>query len=198
MYLVTVTLKVKQRLAMVVMLLAVTACGAIAVNSDYDTERQFSGLTTYAWMTPKQKLLQDPLVDNDLMNNRVRRSVGRRLTAQGFSEATGDTSADFLVTYHVSAETEYSVSNFHGSYGYYPCWACYGHRYGYGRDSTVRMYKRGTFMIDVVDPASSQLIWRGVAGRRLNSGTPQERDAYVDSIVTAILAQFPPGRVQSE
>ena len=48
-------------------------------------------------------------------------------------------------------------------------------------------------MIDVIDPASSALIWRGIAGRRLTGDTPQERDIYVNEIVAAILAEFPPG-----
>ena len=47
-------------------------------------------------------------------------------------------------------------------------------------------------MLDIIDPATSELIWRGVAGRRLSTGTPQERDAYVQEIVSAILAAFPP------
>lgn len=63
---------------------------------------------------------------------------------------------------------------------------------GFGNDIYVRQYKQGTFMLDIVDPASRELIWRGVAGKRLNSGTPQERDDYVRGIVSAILAEFPP------
>jgi hypothetical protein len=169
------------------------ACAGIQVTTDYDTSRQFSTLTTYAWMEPNKKLIIDPLVDNDLMYKRVQRSVEAELAALGFVKAEGDEGADFFITYHVSAETKLSVTSFHGSYGYYPCWGgCYGYGYGHGRDISVRQYKQGTFMLDIIDPASSELIWRGVAGRRLSSGTPQERDAYVQEIVSAILAAFPP------
>ena len=177
--------------ASLVVLLA--ACGGIAVNTDYDTSRDLSQLKTYAWLTPEKKLVVDPLVENDLMDRRVKRAVEQQLAAQGFRKASGDEGADFLVNYHVVAEDKLEVDTFYDNFGYYPCWGCYyGHpRFG-GRDVTVRQYKQGTFMLDVVDPASKALIWRGVAGRKLNNGTPAERDAYVNGIVTAILAKFPP------
>ena len=182
------------KLAVFLGVVSLVACTGITVNTDYDTERDFNSLSTYAWMEPKQKLIIDPLVDNDLMNKRVRRAVESQLAALGFVKAEGDKGADFFITYHVSAETKLSVNSFHSSYGYYPsCWnGCYGYGAGYGRDVSVRQYKQGTFMLDVIAPASSELIWRGVAGQRLNNGTPQERDAYVDKIVAAILLEFPP------
>ncbi len=181
------------KLAVLLSMLSLAACNGISVNTDYDVERDYNSLSTYAWLEPKQKLIVDPLVDNDLMNKRVRRAVESQLMALGFVKAEGDKGADFFITYHVSAETKLSVNSFHSSFGYYPhCYGCYGYGYGGGRDISVRQYKQGTFMLDVVDPASSELIWRGVGGRRLNAGTPQERDAYVDEIVAAILAEFPP------
>ena len=147
-------------------------------------------------MEPKQKLSKDPLVDNDLMNKRVRRAVENQLRSQGFVKAEGNNGADFFITYHISAETMLSVNNFHGGFGYYP--HCWKHCYGYEHEVFVRHYKQGTFMLDVIEPATSQLIWRGVAGRRLTSGTPQQRDVYIDNIVTAILAEFPPSAMQAD
>lgn len=173
-------------------LVSLAACTGIKVTTDYDTSRDMVALKTYAWMVPKSKLILDPLVDNDLMNQRVRRSVEKQLRAQGFTKADSGEGADFFITYHVSSETKISVSSFHSHYGYYPYGFGYGHGYGHGNDVSVRQYKEGTFMLDVVDPASEKLVWRGIAGRRLSTGTPQERDVYVEEIVTAILAKFPP------
>jgi len=176
-------------------LLTLVACSGVQVNSDYDTSRKFSDLKTYAWMKPKQEVVIDPLVHNDLMQRRVERAVEQSLAAQGFVKATGEQSADFLVTYYVSAETKLSISSFHSDFGYYPCWGgCYRYGMGYGmnQDVNVRQYKEGTFMLDIVDPASSELMWRGAAGKRLSTGTPEERDTYVNEIVSSILAKFPP------
>lgn len=177
--------------------LLLVGCTGVSVSTDYDNSRQFNNLSTYAWMESKQKLVVDPLVNNDLMNRRIHRAVEASLLAQGYTKASGDESADFFVTYHVSAEDKLSVDSFHASYGYYPCWGCYGFGHRFGHETVVRQYKQGTFMVDVVDPASEQLIWRGVAGRKLNSGSPDERDAYVREIVSAILAHFPPGKKQN-
>lgn len=172
-------------------------CTGISVHTDYDTARNFESLKTYAWLDAPTKLVVDPLVDNDLMDERIRRSVEANLAAMGYQQATGDNGADFFVTYHINAETQYSIDSFYGHYGYYPCWHCFGPRYG-GRTTTVRAYQYGNFMIDLIEPASSKLMWRGVAGRRLSSGTPMERDAYVNKIVSSILAKFPPGRDAAE
>ncbi|WP_159931177.1 DUF4136 domain-containing protein [Oceanicoccus sp. KOV_DT_Chl] len=178
---------------LLVLVTSLTACTGVVVNTDYDTSRNFGKLKHYAWLEPKQKLVVDPLVDNSLMNMRVQRAVERQLAAQGFVKAEGDTAVDFLITYHVSSKTKLSVDTFHAGYGYYPCWGCFGYNSFGGQHTTVREYQQGTFMLDVVDPANSGLIWRGIAGRRLSeTRTPQERDVFVDEIVTAILAKFPP------
>ncbi|MCP4466466.1 MAG: DUF4136 domain-containing protein [Halieaceae bacterium] len=179
-----------------VLLASLAACSGIPVSTDYDTSQNFSQLKTYAWIKPKKKLLIDPLVDNDLMDNRIHRAVEQRLAAQGFQKATGDEGADFFVSYYVSAQEKISVSSFQSSYGYYPCWGpCYGP--AYSNDVWIRQYTEGTFMIDIIDPASDQLMWRGIADRRLSpSATPQECDLMVDSIVDAILSRFPPGLVK--
>lgn len=190
------SLNIASRSKVLVLLAAVlwlAGCTGISVQSDYDTSRNFDSLKTYAWMDAPKKLVVDPLVDNDLMDSRIRRSIEANLMAMGYQKASADEGADFFVSYHINAETQYSIDSFYGHYGYYPCWHCYGPRYG-GRSTTVRAYKYGNFMIDLVEPASSKLMWRGIAGRRLSSGTPVERDAYVSKIVSSILAKFPPGR----
>lgn len=179
----------------VVLAVMLSGCSTISVSTDYDTSRDFAALKTFAWMQPKSKLVVDPLVDNDLMIKRIQRSVETELNRRGYVKATGDTGADFLVTYHVSAEDKVKVDTFHTNFGYYPCWhrGCMGYGFGYQPDVQVRQYKQGTFMLDIVDPVSEQLMWRGVAGKRLSSGTPSQRDQYVQEIVAAILAKFPPG-----
>ena len=186
-------MKLCRSICLVLISVALAACSGVTVNTDYDTTRDFSTLKHYAWMTPKQKLVTDPLVDNSLMNQRVRRAVEKQLAVQGFTKAEGETAADFLITYHVSSAKKYTVDSFYTGYGYYPCWGCYGFNDFRTQHTTVREYNQGTFMLDVIDPASSGLLWRGIAGKRLSeSSTPQERDMLVNEIVAAILAKFPP------
>jgi hypothetical protein len=52
----------------------------------------------------------------------------------------------------------------------------------------------GTLVIDVIDPASKELLWRGWdEGAFLNLGTSPSQ-AEVDEIVARVLDKFPPGR----
>ena len=184
---------VRKMILVAIAIMGLVACGTISVYTDYDTSRDFSTLKTFGWLASKQKLVEDPLVDNDLMAQRIQRAVEAELQTRGYTKASGEESVDFLVTYHVAAEDKISVNSYHTNFGYYPCWhGCYGPAWGYDSDVYVSQYKQGTFMLDIVDPASEKLMWRGSAGKRLSSGTPEERDAYVRGIVGAILAKFPP------
>lgn len=176
-------------------LLSLVACSGLPVSTDYDPSRNLQSLKTFAWLKPNKKLIVDPLVDNDLMDRRIKQSVERQLYQQGYTKANGDEGADFFVSYYVGAEDKLSVSSFRSSFGYAPCWrGCFGSRRGFGFDSdvNVRQYKQGTIMVDIINPSTMELMWRGIAAKRLVGGTPEERDEYVDEIVTAIVEEFPP------
>lgn len=187
----------KRVLPMVLVLMLLAACGGIPVSTDYEPERDYSNLKTYAWKEPMRKIIIDPLLDNDLMNDRIHREVDARLAALGYSKAAADEGADFFITFNISSAEKISVDSYYGYYGYHSCWNCYGYRgyggYGGGRDVRVRQYTLGALMLDVVDPASERLIWRGVGEKRIPKfKTPQERDLYIAEIVQAILDHFPP------
>ena len=173
--------------------LLLTGCASLHVNTDYDPQRDFGSFQRYAWLEPGPAVVQDPLVQNDLMAQRIRRAADTVLAARGYTLSNvGD--ADFLVGWHVSAETRMDIDTFHSNFGYYPCWGCIGpyYRLGYDRDLTVRHYKSGSFMLDIIDPETRQLVWRGIVERRLTQGSPEQRDQYVSEIIEAILAEFPP------
>lgn len=172
------------------------SCGAIPVATDYNTKHDFSSLNTYAWLEPKQKLIIDPLVDNDLMTQRIRSAIDQQMAAKGITLVSADTNADILVSFHVSSKEKLTVSNYHSAFGYYPYYgypypAGYGYGFG-GQNVDIRQYTAGSFIVDIVDPSSRLLLWRGVSERRLpETGTPQQRDLFVNETIRAILAQFP-------
>jgi hypothetical protein len=57
----------------------------------------------------------------------------------------------------------------------------------------VREYDEITLYIDMMEPGSEKLIWRGMRTYRYRSGgTVAERDARIQKIVTEILSGFPP------
>lgn len=184
---------------LLVTLFVLAGCVGNPVTTDYDPAFNFTGLKTYSWVDNSERGIKDPLVENDLMQARIERSVDAQLRSLGYQRTPN--SPDFLINYHVKAEDKIDIDTFHSYYGYYPCWDCFGPRrfgggVGYRDDIWVTQYKQGVFMIDIISPATEKLVWRGIVERRLQSkSTPEERDAYVNLVVGQILSAFPPGRV---
>ncbi len=176
--------------AFVAVAIVLNACAGIPVSTDYDPNWQFPQTPAYAWLPhPMNKM--DPMVDNDLVAARVHRAVDEQLAAQGLSVAASEAAANVLVTYHIGEEEKLDINTFHSHYGYYPCWGCWGP--GFDSDIWVSQYTQGKLIIDLIDAKTKQLVWRGIASRRVPSfDTPQERDEYIRETVAAIFKKFPP------
>ena len=49
--------------------------------------------------------------------------------------------------------------------------------------------------MDIIDPFTDKLIWRGVANKRLSKekeSSQQKREQMIDQAIAAVLADFPP------
>ena len=185
------------RSALAALLLAAAACAA-PVYTDHDVEADFTGLETFAWLDPP---LQDgpreeggagspdPFTHNTLLDKRLREAVETGLVARGYRKAGEDEAADFFVRYDVVSRQVLRDSPAYVGAGYgYPY-----HGYGYGGGvvySGTRSYEEGTILLDVIDPASRTLAWRGWSSSRTRDGHIDAR--RVASTVDAILAKFPP------
>ncbi len=169
--------------------LVLNACAGIPVSTDYDPNWQLPASPAYAWMPhPMNKV--DPMVDNDLVAARVYRAVDEQLAARGFSVASSEKDVNLLVTYHIGEEEKLDVNTFHSHYGYYPCWRCWGP--GFDSEVWVSQYTQGKLVIDMVDAKTKQLVWRGIASRRVPSfDSPQQRDQFIRDSVAAIFKKFP-------
>lgn len=116
-----------------------------------------------------------------LVIERARRAVAAALTRAGYLE-TAKEKADFWVAAHFGTQEKVEVYN---------TGITYGHR-GYWIDgrTVATTYTEGTLIIDVIDPASERLMWRGWASEELRgSGQSPER---VQQVVDAIIGLFPP------
>ncbi|MEX1666095.1 DUF4136 domain-containing protein [Zhongshania arctica] len=187
-------------LAFCVMIL--TACSGVPVSTDYSQDFDFSKVSSYAWLLPAKPMNTE--VDNDLVRERVVDAVDAQFTAKGLARAADAAKASVLVTYQLGQEDKIAIDNFgswHTQFGYYPCYRCgyrpgfgyFGHSQFYDNDLWVRNYKESTLMIDIIDPNTKRLLWRGITKRAMPTlETPEERRLYVLETVSAILAEFPP------
>jgi len=169
-------------------LIALISCAPIYVNSDYDPSVDFSGFRTYDWIPGPQGKTGNRRIDNPIVDSRIRMAVENQLREQGFVKKTNG-SADFWVGYHAAVQSKLDVNTIDTYYGY-------GRRWGGGvvvTETQVYEYDEGTLVIDIVDPKTRKLVWRGSAQAEVNiSKKPEKRQERVNKAVRMILNQFPP------
>ncbi|WP_372762365.1 DUF4136 domain-containing protein [Pseudoalteromonas sp.] len=166
-----------------------TACTQTA-DWDYDKSADFANYKTFAW-AENADLTKDTnnYQINALMEKRVRSAIISELSQKMGMRLTDPANADVLINYHASVDKELDVSNF--SIGYGARWSSWG--MGYHNDITTREYEVGTLVIDIVDRASNQLVWRGAEDGRLRKNqSPEQRERSVKKTVAKILTNFPP------
>ena len=153
---------------------------------DYDREAvpQIASYDTFAidgreTRSEYQEVALSPIVDR-----RFERAIREALIAKGFTRSASQ--PDFRVTFNTVTKTRTELNDYGPSpFRRYPY-------YGYGgRYLDLDEYEEGTFIVDVIDAQSKQLVWRGAYVKRLGWSAPD--DAQVQEIVATILTEFPPG-----
>lgn len=176
-----------------VLLVCFTACRTFQVRSDWDESIAFDGLRRYAWLEPPVTAGADPFADNSLLRKRVRTEIEKNLTGRGFESVENPADADFLVTYGVVLDEKLRVNGgvtTYGGYGGYGRWPI-GMGTSYGSPD-VRNYQDSTLIIDFLNPASKDLVWRGWASGLLQT---RDRDAgrtRFEAGIKAVLDAYPP------
>jgi hypothetical protein len=168
-------------------------CLGPRVYTDHDPSIDLASLQTFRWLEPPLRVAPreegaptlDPFVHNTLLDKRVRDAVETALAARGYRKADGDM-ADFAVRYEVVSREVVRDSPVYvgGGYGY----RYYGGGAVYANTTT---YQEGTLILDVIDPKSDSIAWRGWSASRT-------RDGHIDAdlvsrTVEAIVTKFPPG-----
>jgi hypothetical protein len=178
----------------------VGACSGTLVSQDFEPATDFSPYRTFAWAPEPTAKSGNVLVDNPLMDRRIRRAIETTLASRGYPQVAERGRPDFMVTYQLVVRTQIEVNTFGPAFGWggYPL-GYWGYPYPYwgGVDYTtfVSQYDVGTLVIDFTDAATQKLFWRGIGSRRIfQKSTPEETTAVVNRTVAEILAQYPPDR----
>jgi hypothetical protein len=157
-------------------------CTSISVTQDYDPAYDFSKLKTFGFV---------PLPENagidQLSATRLGDAIKRELSAKGYMLSEN---ADFGVALYFSTKTKTNVQSY--GYGYGGYWG----RPGYG-GVDVTQYDEGTLVIDIIDMAKKELVWRGTgSGAMSQSPSVEERTENINYAVAEILGQFPPTKAK--
>lgn len=163
------------------------ACSPIrSISYDYNRAVDFSGLRTYDWI-PIPAEMQEK---EGLMQERIKKAVNFRLEAKGFRITKGK--SDFLVATNFGQVEKLKVYDYGYPYPYYGPSRRYDYGSYHGGVSSF-YYREGALVLDFIDTASKEVIWKGVATVYLSKDqTPDKIDDVVNEAVEKILANFPP------
>ena len=164
-------------------LLLLVACSSTPKN-DYDLNYDFSSLKSFSQLEPSHN--SDPL-----STSRIQQAIANSLGNQGFVAQAEN--GDFNVTYGFKVEDKPKDSGFSIGLGTGSWGSSGGASIGTSVDVPVGSdtAKIQTIQIDIIDPKTNQLIWRGTDTFNFDDGGEAKAEE-TKATVAKILAQFPP------
>ena len=159
----------------VLVFLGAASAWAQKITVEFDQAADFSRYRTFA-IRDGQLNSKNPALNSELVKKRIESDIMRDLTARGLELTTGR--SDLNVRYHVGSVRKAELET-------YPAgWRGFGTR-------VVRVpYTEGTLVIDLRDPSTRSLVWRGIASEEKSDGTKIE--GKLDDMVRKAIEKYPP------
>jgi hypothetical protein len=151
------------------------------VSSYAERHADMRNYHTFTWASADAISTGDPRLDNNrFFDERVRAQVDKQLESRGFEKT--EASPDLLVHYHASMIQEIDVRELDGPYEY--SGVTTGRSY---------VYDKGTLFVDLVDPGTGRLVWRGWAEGSIDGVVDNQAwmESRIDEAVQKILKQLP-------
>lgn len=188
-----------QQLLFALCALLISSCAStVDVTTDYDRSTNFSQYRTFSYFQDRPEQPRDAAVNFDssldlYLRNAIRQSLENQGLRYNSSNPDLKVAYDVAVSVDTEVNTNYTYApGFGYSYGY---WYGYRYNYGFGRFPTpyrtINQYREGTVVVDLIDPDTNELVWRGIgeAAVDMRGKIEQER---INTIVTNILQKYPP------
>ncbi|MFY0582221.1 DUF4136 domain-containing protein [Cystobacter fuscus] len=192
-------MSLSSRLAGAVLVSALAACSGIQTRTNFDpgAVQALESYRTYSWLPMKEGA--DTRIYNSIIQSRVRLAVDRELAERGFRLVDENQKPDFKLGWHGAIDKRVDVDVINNFYGYRwdPWYDPFFGPVAYGGagapTATVREYREGTLILDVVDAKSNNLVWRGTAEATLaDNMSAKKSQKLIDNAVEKILKDFPP------
>lgn len=125
----------------------------------------------------------DPMASNSLANRALREAVSSELVSRGYNDT--EWMPDFVVAVYATTSGTLDLSRWLYGYSYWPRWW----ETTYPNESFTS-YAEGTVIVDVIDPETLELLWRGTTVAAMHAD-PRENAEEVLRAATAIVDRLP-------
>jgi hypothetical protein len=194
---------------------AISACSSgspLTVRTSVEPGANLSGLHTFYVLAPPTRSANatplstnDPMLENSITNNALRKDITQAFQSRGYA-AVPRSNADFVVAYYAGTKEKFDTTywgpafdpgwrySYRGRRGW--AWPYYGRGYFGGPfynngGINVSSYTQGQVIVDVTDPRTSELLWRG-QGVEPVSNDPVKYANDLHGVVDGVVATFPP------
>lgn len=123
--------------------------------------------------------------DNPLWQNRIKDAVNKELQAKGWREVPSGGEVELTAVGAVRNQREYQAF-YNGMPGGW-WWGGFGDM----ATTTVTNNPVGTLVLDMYDPGTKHLIWRGISSNTLSNKT-EKNEHKLDDSVKKMFNNFPP------
>ena len=175
----------RYRGALAVLILALGACHNVEVRTIAAPGAPLTGRTTFRILPapvasgPALGTI-DPMLENSITYQAIREELRTAFESRGYRYSPQ--AADLDVAYYATAAPVLDLRTF--NYGY--DWR------GFPRQAIdVYQYEQGTVIVDVIDPETRHLLWRG-EGKAAVSTDPARYAEQLRKAVHEIVKRFPP------
>jgi hypothetical protein len=157
------------------LMLCAAAASAQEVSTDYDHGADFTKYKTFAWGDNKG-------APEGFADRRIKEAIKQQLVARGLREVT-DGTPDVRVAYQVGARDRTSATPTDTNWS--------SERWSDPSNLSVEVFREGRLVVDIVDAARKELIWRGTAVDTISEDTSKNR-AKIQKAVEKMFKQYPP------
>jgi hypothetical protein len=198
--------------------LTAAACSSgsgIQVRTALSPDASLTGLHTFSVLAAPERSsnapalpANDPMLDNSITNQQLRTDLVQGLEGKGYT--LSGSNPDFEVAYYTGTKQKMDTTYWNPGpsyrYGYrgfglrsnrfawawpwYSSYSPYSAYSRYGPIAQVQEYTQGCVIVDVIDPKTQELLWRG-QGVASASTDPATYAKEIGQSVSAILKKFP-------
>ena len=155
-------------------LLTANAALAQKVTVEFDKSADFTKFKTFS-IRGGELNSRNPALNSNLVKKQIETDIEQRLTSKGLTQTTGD--ADLNVRYTFGQARKVEVETYPAGW------------YGMGTRAVRVPYAEGT-PLDLRDPATRSLVWRGVASDEKTD--PAKLEGKIDDMVKKSIDKYPP------